>query len=102
MLEVGRVEVVFAEARLAAVDAGTASLGLGPGIDENFRDAVDFLLGATDERDLRNMKSWHFEKLKGRGEDRSIRLNDQWRLILRFEGNPPNKRVVIVGVEDYH
>lgn len=59
--------------------------------------------GAPDERDLYVLKSLHFEKLKGQhSHQHSIRLNDQWRLILEFKGKAPNKTVVIVAIEDYH
>jgi proteic killer suppression protein len=45
------------------------------------------------------MKSWHFEKLKGkRAHQHSMRLNDQWRLIMELDG----PTVVICGIEDYH
>jgi Txe/YoeB family toxin of Txe-Axe toxin-antitoxin module len=48
-------------------------------------------------------KSLRFEKLKGkRDHQRSMRINDQWRLILEIEGTAPKKTVRIVGIEDYH
>jgi plasmid maintenance system killer protein len=47
-------------------------------------------------------RSWHFERLQGRIVEHSIRLNDQYRLILTFEGAGPEKTVVIVAIEDYH
>ncbi len=31
-----------------------------------------------------------------------IRLNQQWRLILEFEGEAPEKVTVVVSIEDYH
>jgi plasmid maintenance system killer protein len=31
-----------------------------------------------------------------------MRLNDQWRLILEFEGEGTTKVVVVCGIEDYH
>jgi toxin HigB-1 len=49
------------------------------------------------------MKSLHFEKLKGsRDHQHSMRLNDQWRLIVELDGKAPNKTVVVIGIEDYH
>ncbi len=49
-----------------------------------YRKRMNYIRQASDERDLYAMKSLHFERLKGaRSEDRSIRLNDQWRLVLR-------------------
>jgi toxin HigB-1 len=68
-----------------------------------YRKRMTYIRQAVDERDLYAMKSLHFEKLKGaRSAERSIRLNDQWRLILRFEGEGSSKTVVIVSIEDYH
>jgi len=49
------------------------------------------------------MKSLHFEKLQGdRRRQRSIRLNDQYRLILAFETDEHGKLVVVIEVVDYH
>lgn len=62
-----------------------------------------FIRAATDERDFYAMKSLHFEKLKGkRSRQYSMRLNDQWRLILEMEGKGNDKVLVIVAIEDYH
>lgn len=96
------MEVVFEDRGLEEVDAGSKSLSLGEGIDEKFRQRIDYIRAAIDERDFYKMKSLHFEKLEGRDEDRSLRINKQWRLIVRLEGDAPNKRVRIVGIEDYH
>lgn len=68
-----------------------------------FRRRMQTIRSAPDERDLYALKSLHFEKLKGqRSHQHSIRLNDQWRLILEFKGKAPNKTIVIVAIEDYH
>ena len=32
----------------------------------------------------------------------SMRLNEQWRLIVEFEGVAPKKIVVVIAIEDYH
>ena len=58
---------------------------------------------AEDERAFYAMKSLHFEKLKGnRSHQHSMRLNDQWRLILEFERTSDGKVVLVIGIEDYH
>ena len=68
-----------------------------------YRKRLQGIRSATDERDFYQMKSWHFEKLKGKREhQRSIMLNDQFRLILEFRGSGNDKRVWIIGIEDYH
>lgn len=69
-----------------------------------YRKRMQFIRSAPDERDFYAMKSLHYEKLKGkRSHQRSMRLNKQFRLVLQLEADPfGNKRVVIVGIEDYH
>ncbi len=58
---------------------------------------------APDERVFYELKSLHFEKLKGdRSHERSMMLNKQYRLILVIEGKGENKTVLIKGIEDYH
>lgn len=58
---------------------------------------------APDERTFYQMRSLHYKKLKGkRLHERSMRLNEQWRLILEIEEQQDEKVVVIVTIEDYH
>lgn len=57
------------------------------------------------ETQLYGRKGLRFEKLKGnRSHQHSLRLNDQWRLIVEIEKRPgPNSNVCVVkGFEDYH
>lgn len=68
-----------------------------------FRKRLQGIRSAQDERDLRTMRSWCFEKLKGQRQDQcSMRLNDQYRLVLEIESAGRDRRVCIVGIEDYH
>lgn len=68
-----------------------------------FRKRMQLIRDADDERDFYNLKSLHFEKLKGnRKHQHSMCLNDQWRLVLEFKGKAPNKVVIIISIEDYH
>ena len=77
--------------------------GVSKAIDKKFRDRMRLIRDAADERDFYALKSLHFEKLKdNEGHERSMKLNDQWRLIVRLEGEAPGKTVVIVGIKDYH
>jgi proteic killer suppression protein len=77
--------------------------GFDPGIVKAFRKRMAFIRSAPDERDFYKMKSLHFEKLQGnRAGQHSMRLNDQWRLILRFEKREGGKVVVVVSITDYH
>ena len=64
---------------------------------------MQLIRAARDERDFYALKSLHYEKLKGqRSHLRSMRLNDQWRLILELERTPSRTIVVVKDIEDYH
>ena len=78
--------------------------GLDAKIVEKFRKTMQLIRAAPDERTFYAFKSLHFEKLKGkRSHQRSMRLNDQWRLILEIEKRADEGNlVVIVSIEDYH
>ena len=76
---------------------------LGPDVVKAFRKKVGFLAQAESDSDLRNYKALHFEKLRGgRAGQYSIRLNRQWRLILRIETDAEGRLLVIVEIVDYH
>ena len=72
-------------------------------VTRSFRKKVQILTAATDERDLAALRGLRFEKLKGpRRGSYSIRLNDQYRLILRFRTEPSGRVVTVVELVDYH
>ena len=77
--------------------------GLDAALVKAFRKRLQFIRAALDERAFYAMKSLHYEKLKGDlAGQRSMRLNDQWRLILRLEEDDTGKLVVIVSIAAYH
>jgi proteic killer suppression protein len=81
----------------------SASLGHGDSVDKGFRKVVGFIKSAKDERDLYAMKSLHYEKLKGkRSHQRSLKINDQWRLIVERVKQDDRIRLILLMVEDYH
>lgn len=58
---------------------------------------------AHDERDLRALRSLNYEALKGnRSHQNSIRLNQQWRLILERHEDAEGRLLWIIEIEDYH
>jgi proteic killer suppression protein len=72
-------------------------------IQKVFRKRMQQIVSTVDERDFYKTTSLHFEKLKGgRSHQHSMRLNDQWRLIVELVGDAPNTQILIVGIEDYH
>jgi proteic killer suppression protein len=82
----------------AAFDAAFA-----PAIVRGYRKAMQVIRAAADERDLYRLKGLRFEKLKGkRKHQHSLRINDQWRLIVELRGEGGDKRVGVVEIADYH
>lgn len=69
-----------------------------------FHMRIQQLAAATDERDLRNLKSLHLEQLKGRERkgQSSIRIDHQYRLILRFYSDDHGRVTVVIDGLDYH
>lgn len=68
-----------------------------------FRRRMQQIRSAPDERTFYALKSLHFEKLKRANPgEHSMRMNDQWRLIVRFEGEGDNKTIIVVKIADYH
>lgn len=98
------MEVEFADSDLALIEteeAGKTKLPVA--VIKSARRKLTALKAAPDDRALRNWKSLHYEKLKGDREgQRSIRLNDQYRMIFELNENttPPTARVL--AIEDYH
>lgn len=98
------MDVLFADPDLALIEterAGETKLPVA--IIKSARRKLTVLRAAVDDRSLRNWKSLHYEKLEGDSEGlRSIRLNDQFRMVFTLDerANPP--RVTIIAIEDYH
>lgn len=73
------------------------------GVIKATRKKIHALRSFTDERELWNWKSLHYEKLSGdRAGQRSIRINKQMRMILEVNNDAEPNEVTIVEVCDYH
>jgi toxin HigB-1 len=97
------MNVRFAVKWLQRLDADESyTAGFSRDVVGMFRRRMQLIRAAVDERAFHALKSLHYEKLKGgRWHQHSMRLNDQFRLILELE-SMPEKTVVIVNIEDYH
>ena len=68
-----------------------------------FRKVMNLVRGIKDERGLAAWPSLRAKKLQGsRSHQRSLRLNDQWRLIYEIEVGTETNLFVVKGIEDYH
>jgi toxin HigB-1 len=98
------METVFKEKTLEKLEIDASFHGgYQPNIVKAFRKRMQQIRAAKDERDFYSLKSLGFEKLKGnRKHQHSMKLNDQWRLILEFKEGENSRQVVVIGIEDYH
>ena len=98
------MKVRFDDRRLSRLETDTSGDSrYQTGIPRAYRKVLNFIRQAIDERAFRSMRSLRFETLQPpRSHQCSMRLNEQWRLILEFEGKGPSKVAVIIAIEDYH
>jgi proteic killer suppression protein len=93
------LDVEFTDDDLDRLEIDRAfTAGFGPEVVRGFRKAMNAIRAAVDARDLYR-GGLRMEKLKGqRQHEHSVRLNDQWRLIVEVDG----KKITIKTIEDYH
>ena len=98
------MRIVFADDGLALIETDEAGATRLPvGVIKSARRKLTLLRAAIDDRSLRNWKSLHYEKLKGdRESQRSIRLNDQYRMVFELDEETEPQTVTILKIEDYH
>ena len=98
------MEVAFEDETLRRLEVDPRfTAGLDAAIVKAFRKRMQLIRAAVDERTFYAMTSLHYEKLRGDREgQRSMRLNGQWRLILRVKQDEAGKLVVIISIVDYH
>jgi proteic killer suppression protein len=98
------MEVEFSDEQLDRLETDPRfTAGFGQAVVRGYRKAMGAIRAAVDERDLYQLKGLRFEKLQGkRAHQHSLRLNDQWRLIVEIRGVSPKKRIGVISIEDYH
>ncbi len=97
------MDIEFKDEKLALVESDRATeTRLPVAVIHSLRDKLVVLRAAADERTLRSWKSLHYEKLEGRGDERSIRINKQWRLVFTINTKVKPNKMTVLGVEDYH
>jgi toxin HigB-1 len=89
------MEIEFRDKTLALVETDQApETRLPLAVINSLRDKLVFIRAAPDERSLRNWKSLHYEKMEE--EERSIRINKQFRLIFTIDtASKPNKMTIL-------
>ena len=74
-----------------------------PLVLDAFFEVIQAIESAEDERDLREVKHLHFEKLKGqRQHQRSLVLHGAFRLIVQLLEREDGKYLFVGEIVDYH
>ncbi|HEX5479324.1 MAG TPA: type II toxin-antitoxin system RelE/ParE family toxin, partial [Dehalococcoidia bacterium] len=96
------MEVTFGDDDLERLEREASFTGgWPPAVVASFRRKIQAIRAATDERDFYALKSLRYEKLKGaRSHQRSMRLNNQYRLVVQVTGQSESRIVHIKGIED--
>jgi toxin HigB-1 len=94
------MDVEFRDKSLALVETDRAAETRLPiSVINSLRHKLVVIRAAPDERTLRNWKSLHYEKMND--EERSIRLNDQYRLIFTINTECTPNKIAILRVWDH-
>jgi proteic killer suppression protein len=103
-IKVGVLRFIFKFKKLQALYTDEAGAHKFPSeVVEAFFEAMAILANAKDERDLYGFKGLRYEKLKGpRKDERSIRLNKQYRLTLKPQADKGDKLLLILDVEKHY
>jgi len=98
------MEVTFKDPVLDRLETDAAfSAGFTDGLVKSYRKAMQHIRAASDERTLYARRGFRFEKLKGDREGQhSLRLNDQWRLIVELKDGGQKKIIHVLEIVDYH
>jgi toxin HigB-1 len=98
------MDVTFKDESLGRLETDASfSAGFGGAVVKAYRKRMQQIRAATNERTLYAYRSLHIEKLKGDREGQlSMRLNDQWRLVIELHGDAPRKTVCVIEIVDYH
>ncbi len=101
----GTLRFQFKKSKIKALYEEEKNAHKYPGVVDDFFEVMAIIDAAVDERDLYAQKGLRFEKLQGkRGNQgqRSLRLNNQWRLIVTVDEDEDGNYLTIIDIEDYH
>ena len=74
-----------------------------PALVKAYRKKVNLIRNVPDQQVLRAFRSLRLEKLKGKMQGKySMRINDQFRLIVQFAKKNGKDTVIVIRIEDYH
>lgn len=97
------MDIEFVDKKLLSLLEDVSIDWLPISVIKSSRRKLTILACAKNEKDLRNWKSLHYEKLLGdRKGQRSIRVNDKYRIVFELDKSCDPQKVTIFSIEDYH
>jgi toxin HigB-1 len=91
------MDVEFRDKSLTLIETDRAAeVRLPISVVNSLRKKLHLIRQAPDERTLRNWKSFHYEKMEG--EEKSIRINKQYRLIFTLDTESKPNKITILRV----
>lgn len=98
-----RLEFEDEELRALAYDLNCVTKRWSPQVTRSYRKRIQQLSSASTEQDIRALKALRLEKLKSnRSGTWSIRIDQKYRLILRFMTVDSQRTAVMIDGLDYH
>jgi proteic killer suppression protein len=92
--------VEYRDKNLALVETDRAAETRLPiAVINSMRQKLVVIRAAPDDRTLRNWKSLHYEKMEA--DERSIRLNDKYRLIFTISTENDTTKMTVLRVWDH-
>lgn len=98
-----RIEFEDDELRRLAYESAFHTKRWSSDVTKAYRRVVNLIINAASDQDLRNLRGLRLEQLKGnRAGTSSVRINDQYRLILRFFTDQDGRVAIVIEAVDYH
>lgn len=98
MLQVAHADPDLARMELEA----DFTAGFEPGVVKKFRYTMQLIRTVSRKNQLYQFNGMRLKKLTGRDNEHSIRLTKKWRLLVEFEGDEPEERVLILRIENHY
>ncbi|WP_082505493.1 type II toxin-antitoxin system RelE/ParE family toxin [Deinococcus sp. Leaf326] len=87
----------------ALVETRAGAAKYPPEIVDRLFEVLDVIAAASEEKQLYQFKGLRYELLRGKRKgEASMRLNDQWRLIVAVHEDSEGFFAEIIDIEDYH
>lgn len=97
------MDIEFQDSELERLAFDSSAVIEPPALMKGYRKRINQIMQAPNRQTLYAFRSLRLEKLKGkRKHQHSMRINNQFRLIVEFRQRNKHEKVVIIDIGDYH